>query len=649
MPFITQGPEGEQAPYRARKTNWKFLLIVIVLAVIVGAGALWYSMKQKVLPVKLSELQKQTGENETIAFIQDGGIWVSSKDLKNQYKAIDTKEDIIDFAFSADGKEIYWLNGREIWKRDSNGDLKLLIKASEFNIEEFKKKYKDADWISQEDIEKFKGGIKSFQLSPDGKFIAYQEIEDYTGCCGGGLDIPVTWIWIIKNDGTEKIKIDEPLGVWDYFLRFEWFPDSKRILFVFSNQYGGGPPFFEVGIDGKNPKIYNAMYQEPYPEANYEWGVAGASPVFSSTDDKMAYVEEGYFGEGKVWLANIDGTEKKLLLQKDEAMYVREILKWSEDGSLLTVMADKLYVFNKKGDIVLETDPINDSILSFDNNNLSVLTGEAGDPKILYMNIFNKEKKEFQLPKNVSQVKIVNYQFGKEQPDETADWKTYRNEQYGFEIKYPSTMNFKEKQGGLFGIEIPELMNLWLKVEKKPENFSNLENYLTNVAKEENDSCKIELGEYDSAYCICDIQSQNFGDKKTFELIHHATQGNGGAMGGTGVDVYFEKDDYFVIVYYSYYSIFLDGSQKLQGAVEQYNTIQQMLSTFKFIDKFCGTSTNGSCVSDSDCIAGGCSGQLCQSKNDELLGTTCEWKECYREEDYGLECGCVNKKCQWAE
>jgi hypothetical protein len=34
MPFITQG-----------KTNWKFLLIVIILAVIVGAGALWYSKR----------------------------------------------------------------------------------------------------------------------------------------------------------------------------------------------------------------------------------------------------------------------------------------------------------------------------------------------------------------------------------------------------------------------------------------------------------------------------------------------------------------------------------------------------------------------------------------------------------------------------
>ena len=34
MPFITQG-----------KTNWKFLLIIIILAIIVGAGALWYAKR----------------------------------------------------------------------------------------------------------------------------------------------------------------------------------------------------------------------------------------------------------------------------------------------------------------------------------------------------------------------------------------------------------------------------------------------------------------------------------------------------------------------------------------------------------------------------------------------------------------------------
>jgi len=44
MPFITQG-----------KTNWKFLLIVIVLAIIVGGGALWYTNRIEKVLLNLSQ------------------------------------------------------------------------------------------------------------------------------------------------------------------------------------------------------------------------------------------------------------------------------------------------------------------------------------------------------------------------------------------------------------------------------------------------------------------------------------------------------------------------------------------------------------------------------------------------------------------
>ncbi|MFH1222457.1 MAG: eight-cysteine-cluster domain-containing protein [Candidatus Micrarchaeota archaeon] len=62
---------------------------------------------------------------------------------------------------------------------------------------------------------------------------------------------------------------------------------------------------------------------------------------------------------------------------------------------------------------------------------------------------------------------------------------------------------------------------------------------------------------------------------------------------------------------------------------------------------FCGTSTNGGCSSNSDCMKGGCSGQVCQSKNEEPVITTCEYTECYNADTYGVSCGCVGGKCQW--
>jgi len=64
--------------------------------------------------------------------------------------------------------------------------------------------------------------------------------------------------------------------------------------------------------------------------------------------------------------------------------------------------------------------------------------------------------------------------------------------------------------------------------------------------------------------------------------------------------------------------------------------------------EFCGYSTYGKCEADSDCVIGGCSGQVCQSKNEKII-TTCEWKDCYNAKKYNLKCRCINGKCQWSK
>lgn len=65
-------------------------------------------------------------------------------------------------------------------------------------------------------------------------------------------------------------------------------------------------------------------------------------------------------------------------------------------------------------------------------------------------------------------------------------------------------------------------------------------------------------------------------------------------------------------------------------------------------ESFCGTSTNGSCSSNSECITAGCSGQICQSSSEEERISTCEYRECYDKTKYSLSCSCKENQCQWA-
>lgn len=64
-------------------------------------------------------------------------------------------------------------------------------------------------------------------------------------------------------------------------------------------------------------------------------------------------------------------------------------------------------------------------------------------------------------------------------------------------------------------------------------------------------------------------------------------------------------------------------------------------------EPFCGTSTSGLCSADSDCVEDGCSGQICRSTSEEGQTTTCEWRDCYKNEAYNMQCGCLEGKCQW--
>lgn len=95
----------------------------------------------------------------------------------------------------------------------------------------------------------------------------------------------------------------------------------------------------------------------------------------------------------------------------------------------------------------------------------------------------------------------------------------------------------------------------------------------------------------------------------------------------------------FLITIMGFGAIALTQKQKPQAPSPSKPSLPQ--------EEFCGFSTYDSCSANSDCIVGGCSSQVCQSKNEEPAITTCEYRECYNAEKYGASCLCLNEQCQW--
>jgi len=226
-----------------------------------------------------------------------------------------------------------------------------------------------------------------------------------------------------------------------------------------------------------------------------------------------------------------------------------------------------------------------------------------------------------------------------EQEDETADWKTYINPKYSYFMKYPTDWTVKHDFGPneILGHGYYES-----NVLTAPSGYA----LVFAVVPKGSDVVPIPR---------TGVGAGDFVD--TDETVN---------IGGTEVGIKylvfegklkeifindFEVDGYKGKAYINYFGNEDYRNLDMAGA-EEVKIAEAILKSFHFaqssgIDDFCGTSTNGQCSADVDCMTGGCSGQVCQSKSEEPVITTCEYTECYNAQTYGKTCGCVNSKCQW--
>jgi len=406
---------------KIERIYWRYIIIGII-SIIISGGILYWTQNKESFLLNLPETE--IAEIKKIAFLQNDTVFILNKETGETSKLARIEGPIIDFAISPDGQFIYWLDGKAIWKKNLAGDVKLIHEASEITVETVRRNLKGtrpwsideiysdtfADSVAKE-IAQY-GHLKEiirFELSPDGKYILYEEVENHI--------LISTWLWIMRSDGTDKNRVEMPLvGGADIINFNKWFLNSEKILFHFQNFSQGvqGSPFFAVGVDGKNPEIYHIG--KGTLNLSDIISVADSEPVFSPDGNKVLSIDHD---TNTLWLANIDGTNKKSILVSDFLSGIPSslILSWSPDGSLFSVKPpfvhgfnyeDEILIFNKKGKLIMKIEGLYgsrgwDMVFSSKNNYFAVTRStEEGKTQIVYLiNLKTRERKRFQFPTEI--------------------------------------------------------------------------------------------------------------------------------------------------------------------------------------------------------------------------------------------------------
>lgn len=169
-----------------------------------------------------------------------------------------------------------------------------------------------------------------------------------------------------------------------------------------------------------------------------------------------------------------------------------------------------------------------------------------------------------------------DYTFTTEDP--TKDWKTYRNEKYAFEIKYPTNASISESKFGTDGL-YEKVRIIFIGASQTQKEYVTTDGYMVKVVVYESEQAKGSLDslkEYDKNNCYPGLTCS---DLTTTEISGLTAQTYSQTSSGQYVELPDRIDHYYIEKNERLYHIEVEYAGK-----ESYNQISNLiLSTFKFL------------------------------------------------------------------
>lgn len=198
--------------------------------------------------------------------------------------------------------------------------------------------------------------------------------------------------------------------------------------------------------------------------------------------------------------------------------------------------------------------------------------------------IQNKDQclKPVELNKNENQFLDNENNNKNQQKNETANWKVYKNEEYGFEFKYPDDYSFEVKKYKLndwrYVLTSPEGNSLFINLE---DNFLKSDDFEKFIFDESKKYCDAD-GKDGSIYCLNENKKIKFINKNGITgyefYLNETTENN------TGEKYIRIRGPIFALDFFSLNNLNIGGAffNENDTFLEK-EVIKKIISTFKFI------------------------------------------------------------------